>query len=183
MSVYAINFVTFCIFSLFISFLFSYLPSHNVRFTSPGIYYSNARYSDAVHFVYLGLRARQHLRSLAPVIKWRWMIMMAKWYSGTCGPKASWHSSYRWGKTPKKPHPGNLSPPGIEPVPVAWQARMLRLAPQRCTRRCRESRTMDQNIRQGHKRIPESMVSRMLGPQRETTQDRIQTKDTYNLRI
>ena len=25
----------------------------------------------------------QHLRSLAPVMKWWWMIVMAKWYSGT----------------------------------------------------------------------------------------------------
>ena len=32
---------------------------------------------------------------------WVMMIMMAKWYSGTWGPKASWHLSYRWGKTPK----------------------------------------------------------------------------------
>ena len=44
---------------------------------------------------------------------------------GPCGPKASWHSSYRWGKTPKNPHPGNLSRPGIEPGPAAWQAHML----------------------------------------------------------
>ena len=28
---------------------------------------------------------------------------------GPCGPKTSWHLSYRWGKTPKKPHQGNLS--------------------------------------------------------------------------
>ena len=28
-------------------------------------------------FVQLGLRARQHLRSLAPVMKWWWMIMVA----------------------------------------------------------------------------------------------------------
>ena len=41
------------------------------------------------------------------------------------GPKASWHLSYRWGKTPKKPHPGNLSRRRIEPGPAAWQARML----------------------------------------------------------
>ena len=33
--------------------------------------------------LYLGLRARQHLRWLAPVMKWWWMIMMAKWYPGT----------------------------------------------------------------------------------------------------
>ena len=32
---------------------------------------------------------------------WVMMIMMAKWYSETLGPKASWHLSYRWGKTPK----------------------------------------------------------------------------------
>ena len=49
------------------------------------------------------------------------------------GPKVSWHLSYRWGKTPKKPHSGNLSRPGIEPRPAAWQARMLPLAPQRWT--------------------------------------------------
>ena len=46
------------------------------------------------------------------------------------GPKVSRHLSYRWGKTPKKPHPGNLSRPGIEPGLAAWQARMLPLAPQ-----------------------------------------------------
>ena len=46
------------------------------------------------------------------------------------GPKVTWHLSYRWGKTPKKPHPGNLSRPGIEPGPATWQARMLPLAPQ-----------------------------------------------------
>ena len=38
-------------------------------------------------------------------------------------------------KTPKKPHPGNLSRPGIEPGPATWQARMLPLAPQRWTYR------------------------------------------------
>ena len=47
------------------------------------------------------------------------------------GTNASWHLSYRWGKTSKKPHPGNLSRPGIEPGPAAWQARMLPLAPRR----------------------------------------------------
>ena len=37
-------------------------------------------------------------------------------------------------KPRKEPHPGNLSRPGIEPGPAAWQARMLPLAPQRWTR-------------------------------------------------
>ena len=37
---------------------------------------------------------------------------------GPCGPQASWHLSYRWGKTPKKPHPGNLSRPGSNPGPL-----------------------------------------------------------------
>ena len=50
--------------------------------------------------------------------EWLWMIMMAKWHSGTFRPKASWHLSYRWGKTLKKPHPGNLSWPGIKPGPL-----------------------------------------------------------------
>ena len=36
-------------------------------------------------------------------------------------------------ENPGKPHPGNLSRPGIEPGPAAWQARMLQLAPQRWT--------------------------------------------------
>ena len=61
------------------------------------------------------------------------MIMMAKWYSGNMGPKASWHLSYRWGKYPKKPHPGNLSRPGIELGPTAWHALMLPPVPQRWT--------------------------------------------------
>ena len=52
---------------------------------------------------------------------------------GRCGPKASRHLSYRWGKTPKKPHPGNLSRPGFEPGPATWQARMLPPSPQRWT--------------------------------------------------
>ena len=34
-------------------------------------------------------------------------------------------------KPRKKPHPGNLSRPGIEPGAAAWQARTLPLAPQR----------------------------------------------------
>ena len=46
------------------------------------------------------------------------------------GPKASWYLFYRWGKTPKKPRPGNLFRPRIEPGPAAWQARMLPPAPQ-----------------------------------------------------
>ena len=53
---------------------------------------------------------------------------------GTLGPKASWHLSYRWGKTSKKPHPGNLSRPGIEPGSAAWQASILLSVPQRWTR-------------------------------------------------
>ena len=38
--------------------------------------------------------------------------------------------SYRWGKTLKKTHPGNLSRQGIEPGPAAWQAHILPPAPQ-----------------------------------------------------
>ena len=45
-------------------------------------------------------------------------------------PKTSWHWSYRWGKTPKKSRPGNLSRLGIDPGPAAWEARMLPPAPQ-----------------------------------------------------
>ena len=40
-------------------------------------------------------------------------------FRGPWGLKASWHLSYRWGKTPKKPHLGNLYRPGIEPGPAA----------------------------------------------------------------
>ena len=41
--------------------------------------------------------------------------------------------SYRWGKAPKKPHPGNLSRPVIESGHAAWRARMLPPGPQRWT--------------------------------------------------
>ena len=62
-----------------------------------------------------------------------WWLQRTNDIRGPRGPRVSWHLSYRWGKTPKKPHPGNLSRPGIEPGPSAWQARMLPLAPQRWT--------------------------------------------------
>ena len=45
------------------------------------------------------------------MILWRPNDIREPW-----GPKVSWHLSYRWRKTPKKPHPGNLSRPGILPV-------------------------------------------------------------------
>ena len=57
-----------------------------------------------------------------------WWLRRPNDIRGPWGPKVSWHLSYKWGKTPKKPHPGNLSRPGIEPDPAAWQARTLPLA-------------------------------------------------------
>ena len=62
-----------------------------------------------------------------------WWLRRSNDIRGPCGPKVSWHLSDRWEKTPKKPHPGNLAWPGIEPGPAAWQARRLPLAPQRWT--------------------------------------------------
>ena len=62
-----------------------------------------------------------------------WWLRRPNDIRGPWGPKVSWHLFYRWGKNPKKPHPGNLFRPGIEPGPAAWQARMLPLAPQRWT--------------------------------------------------
>ena len=41
--------------------------------------------------------------------------------------------SYRWGKPRKKPHPGNLSRPVIEPGSAVWQTRMLPPTSQRWT--------------------------------------------------
>ena len=75
-------------------------------------YYSQLFIRWMIIILNLYFKARQHLRSLAPVMKWWWMIMMAKWYSGTLGLKASWHLSYRWGKTPKKTSPRKLVPTG-----------------------------------------------------------------------
>ena len=53
-----------------------------------------------------GFRVCHHLRSLVPVMNDEW------WWPndirGPCGPKASWHLSYRWGKTPKKTSPRKL---------------------------------------------------------------------------
>ena len=48
-----------------------------------------------------GFRARQHLRSLMPIMNddgWQWRPNDIR---GPWGPKASWHLSNRWGKTPK----------------------------------------------------------------------------------
>ena len=53
-------------------------------------------------------------------------------------------------ETPKKPHPGNLSRPGIEPGPNAWQARMLPPDQQRWTIRQSERTTTKDPVQ--HKR-------------------------------
>ena len=45
----------------------------------------------------------------------KWWLWRPNDILGPGGPKASWHLSYRWGRISKKPHPGNLSRPGIEP--------------------------------------------------------------------
>ena len=37
---------------------------------------------------------------------------------GPWGPKVSWHMSDRWGKIPKKPHPGNCPDRGSNPGPL-----------------------------------------------------------------
>ena len=84
-------------------------------------------------YVYLRFKCASTSQIIGAHNEWLWMIMMAKWYSGTLGPKASWHLSYRWGKTPKKPHLGNLSRPGIEPGPAAWQVCMVPLVSLRWT--------------------------------------------------
>ena len=60
-----------------------------------------------------GVRVRQHLRSLAPVMNEYWWLWRPNDIRGPWGPKASWHLSYRWGKTPKNltqetcPHQGS----------------------------------------------------------------------------
>ena len=60
----------------------------------------------------------------------KWWLWRPNDIRGPCLSKVSWHLSYRWGKIPEKLHPGNLSRPGIEPGPAAWQPRMLPPVPQ-----------------------------------------------------
>ena len=48
------------------------------------------------------------------------------------GPKASWHVSYRWGKTPKKPRPETCPDRGPNPGPLR-DTRMVPPVPQRWT--------------------------------------------------
>ena len=76
-------------------------------------------------------RHTKHTLSHPNKAKMQWWWRRPNDIRGSWGLKVSWHLSYRWGKTPKKPHPGNLSRPGIEPGPTAWQACMLPLVPQR----------------------------------------------------
>ena len=78
-------------------------------------------------------QAHTHTLSHPNKANMEWWLRRPNDIRGPWGPKVSWHLSYRWGKTRKKPHPGNLSTPGIEPGPAAWQARMLPFAPQRWT--------------------------------------------------
>ena len=78
-----------------------------------------------------GFRARQHLGLLAPVMNddndgqmilgdLRGLKLPDIYLTGEEIP---------W----KIPHPGNLSRPGLEPKPAAWQACMLLPGPQQCT--------------------------------------------------
>ena len=80
------------------------------------------------------MKDNTHTHSHPNKANMEWLLLRPNDIRGPWGPKISWHLSYRWGKNPKKPHPGNLSRLGIEPGPAAWQARMLPLAPQRWTR-------------------------------------------------
>ena len=75
----------------------------------------------------------KHTRRHPKKANMEWWLRRPNDIRGPWGPKVSWHLFYRWRKTPKKPHSGNLPRPGIEPGPAAWQARMLPLAPQRWT--------------------------------------------------
>ena len=74
----------------------------------------------------------KHTLSQTNKANMEWWLRRPNDIRGPCGPEAS-YISYRWGKPPKKPHPGNLCRPGIEPGPAAWQARMLPPAPQQWT--------------------------------------------------
>ena len=71
-----------------------------------------------------GFRARQHQRSLVPVINNLWRL---SWPMISGDGWSLRFSSYSWGKTPKKPQPGKLNRPGIEPWPCRWEATMLPL--------------------------------------------------------
>ena len=72
-------------------------------------------------------RARQHLRSLAPVMNdYGWL----RWPNDIRGPWGLKHPDICITGEGKKSHPGNVSRPGIEPGPAAWQARMIPPVPQ-----------------------------------------------------
>ena len=76
-------------------------------------------------------RARQHLRSLAPIMNDDHSSLRSDddndiW--GPWGPKASWHLSYRWGKTPKKLTQETCSDWGLNPGPLRDSRACYRLA-------------------------------------------------------
>ena len=72
-------------------------------------------------------RARQHLRSLAPVWNYLWWLWWPTISGDRWGPKFSWHLSYSWRKTPEKTSTRKTDPSGIEPRPAVWEATMLPL--------------------------------------------------------
>ena len=57
-------------------------------------------------------RARQDLRSLAPVRNEYWWLWWPNDIQGPWRTKAPWHMSYRWGKTAEKTSPRKLVPTG-----------------------------------------------------------------------
>ena len=79
--------------------------------------------------LYMSFRARQHQRSLAPVMNDYDGQMI---FGDLVGLKLPDIRLTVRKNLEKKPHPKNLSRSGIEPGPAAWQARMLPPAPRYC---------------------------------------------------
>ena len=75
-------------------------------------------------YVYLNIRARLHLRSLAPVWNYFFYDYDGQWYRDGWGLS---FSDICLTVEEKNPQPGKLTRPGIEPGPARWEATMLSL--------------------------------------------------------
>ena len=83
----------------------------------------------------------------------KWWLWRTNDIRGLCGPKVSWHLSYRWAKTPKKPHRGS------NPGPLRDRRACYRLFHSGGRQEMRESKIDYTNVIYPHRAEPEARNS------------------------
>ena len=114
----------FYLFSFLYSFtLFPFSPLFNILFLQIALWsWRNKLHSRPKY----GFQGASTSEDIGIGMKLFMMIMMANDIRRIWGPRFP-DICHSWGKPPKKPQPGKLTLPGIEPGPAGWEVMMLPL--------------------------------------------------------